>query len=223
MDIQSVRLQKLLPYLRPVRRYLPVICLLAVTVAAVLFTRSYYYAKSSVASRKVSSSTVKLLNRQLADIRARIQAQTSTKLDTSKPSPLGPIATSRKALPSRVDHRDDHDRNVTIARSPSEVVELQKRGDRDYQVFQVSKSKRLRRIGPIRVSLKKTDVARQTFDVELESGGVRLQKQSVKRQERLRLPAGGDESVELVINQITEDQVTGYVSMPRTAEQHASF
>jgi hypothetical protein len=223
MDIQSVRLRNLLPYLRPVRRYAPVVCLLAVSVAAVLIVRSYYYSKSSVASRKVSSSTVKLLNRQLADIRNRIQAQSSIKLDTRKPSPLGPIAASRQPLPARVDHRDDHDRGVTIARSPSEVVDLQKRGDRDYQVFQVTRSKRLRKIGPIRVSLRNTDVARQTFDVELESGGVRIQKHNVKRQERLRLPARGNDAVEVVINQITEDQVTGYLSMPRTVEQHASF
>lgn len=207
-----------------VRRFWPAILAVSAMSGAAIYLQSFVDVKSTVSDRKVSSGTVKRLNRQLQDMRDRLTTLARSRdygpLDTRKPSALGPIKATSKPVRYTV---NDNERSAFIARSPSEVIELQKRGDRDYQVFQLTPSKRFRRVGPIRVALRKTDSVHQRFDVEVKTNKVTVSKNGVNRLERINVPLDSRQSIELVVNHISDDQVVGYVGVPKGLETNASF
>ena len=56
-----------------------------------------------------------------------------------------------------------------IAHNAGELVELRKRGEREYIEFDINKSKEFAHIADVPVQLKKTDVKRQKFDVVINA------------------------------------------------------
>jgi len=217
MDFTAAR-DKILPL---VRRYWPGILAVSSVAAVGLYLHSWLDVRSIVSDRKTSSATVKRLNRQLHQIRQRVNAMAGNEapLDTTKPSALGPVKGPLKTKYTVA----DADRSTAIARSPSEVIELQKQGDRAYRVFQLPRSNRFRAIGPIRVSLRKVDPAHQRYDIEVKTHQTKIVKHGVKKLERINVPLDGRQNVELVVNQISEDEVVGYVGVPEVAELNASM
>ena len=63
-----------------------------------------------------------------------------------------------------------------IARNGSELAELRLRGERDYREFDLRKSKQPERVGDIAISLRKTDVKRQRFTINLIADDRNIEK-----------------------------------------------
>jgi hypothetical protein len=104
----------------------------------------------------------------------------------------------------------------SIARTHDELVALQKRGERNYYEFQLSKSKAFERVGPLRLSLRKADTKHKRFDVNLMVDDNELQKKSVSLYETVWLNlTDRPQPLELVVNQITKDHIQGYLSEPK--------
>lgn len=104
----------------------------------------------------------------------------------------------------------------SIARNHDELVELQKRGERNYYEFDVAKSKQFQRTGPISLSVRKTDAKHKRFDLALLVEDAQIEKKRVNLYEPvlIYLP-DRPQPVELVANQITKTQVKGYLSEPK--------
>jgi len=108
------------------------------------------------------------------------------------------------------------DLNGSIARTHDEIVELQKRGQRNYYEFDLAKNKDFRRVGPIGLSLRKANTKRKTYDMTLMVDDQQLQKKSVNLYEPLAIAnADQGQAVNLVVTEITKDRVKGYVSEPK--------
>jgi len=104
----------------------------------------------------------------------------------------------------------------SIARTHDELVALQKRGERNYYEFQLTKSKAFERVGPLRLSLRKADTKHKRFDMNLMVDDNELQKKSVNLYETVWLNLSDrPQPLELVINQITKDHISGYLSEPK--------
>ena len=105
-----------------------------------------------------------------------------------------------------------------IAHNRGELEELKARGERDYVEFDVRKGGR-QRVGNLFVELKKTDVKRQRYTLNLTADDRTIEKKDKTvfepvqfYQEGLRQPT------EVVVNQILKDRIVGYISAPKRKE-----
>jgi hypothetical protein len=111
----------------------------------------------------------------------------------------------------------------SIATTHDELVALQKRGERNYYEFDLDKSKQFRRIGPVSLSLRKANVKRKSYDLNMLVDDNELRKKSVNLYETVWINLGDrPQPVELVVNQISKDRIQGYVSEPKYKKSELS-
>jgi uncharacterized coiled-coil protein SlyX len=106
--------------------------------------------------------------------------------------------------------------NGSIAKTHEELVALEKRGDRNYYEFDLSKSKNFQRVGPVLLSLRRADQKHQHFNLEILVDDKQLSKNSVNLYEPVWIDRTDDPSpTQVVVNQIDKNYVHGYVSAPK--------
>jgi uncharacterized coiled-coil protein SlyX len=104
----------------------------------------------------------------------------------------------------------------SIARTHDELLLLQKKGERNYYEFDVSKSKQFQHHGPFGVRLKKANTKHQYADLELMVDDRDLSQKHVNLyQPILFYIPDSPQAVEVVINNISKDHIHGYVSAPK--------
>jgi hypothetical protein len=111
------------------------------------------------------------------------------------------------------------DLNGSIAKTHDELVALEKRGERAYYEFNLSKSKSFDRVGPVSLSLRKTNVKNGFYDMAVLVEDSRLNKKHINLFEPvLFYPTDSHQPLELVVNKIDKNSVQGYVSGPKYKE-----
>jgi hypothetical protein len=183
------------------------------------------------------------MNASLAQMRAQLQAVTNkvnqieaqhiaeTKATQPTAWPAEPAEADRKQSSQRTSTRDDEgDREMlesdlessreeftgSIARNHDEVLALERRGERSYFEFSLSKSKGFQRVGPVRLSLRDADSARDVYSMEVLVGDNRITKNDLGRYEPAFFYAeDSHKPLELVVNYIGKDEVQGYLSAPK--------
>jgi hypothetical protein len=104
----------------------------------------------------------------------------------------------------------------SIAHTHDELVVLQKRGERNYTEFDLSKSKQFRRAGPFELRLKKANEKHQYADMELLVDDRNLSQKHVNLYQPVMFyTPDSPQPVEVVINDISKDHIHGYVSAPK--------
>ena len=104
----------------------------------------------------------------------------------------------------------------SIAKTHDELVALQKRGERSYSEFTLDKSKEFRKVGPVSLALRKADTKHKRYNLELIVDDMKLEKKNVSLYEPVYLTLSDrPQPMEVVVNQISKDEVRGYVSQPR--------
>ena len=103
-----------------------------------------------------------------------------------------------------------------IARTHDELVALAHKTDRDYFEFNLAKKHREQKVGTITVQLQKTDTKRNIFTVNL----VFDDKPHLHRDRAMDDPVyfyvqGAPSALELVVNKMGKDSVSGYISAPK--------
>ena len=103
-----------------------------------------------------------------------------------------------------------------VAHNRSELAELRQLGARDYFEFDLSKAKIPARIGPLSLHLRKTDVKRQKYTVNLIADDRTIEKKDKTSNEPVQFYLDGyRQPTEVVVNQIYKDRIVGYVSVPK--------
>jgi len=102
-----------------------------------------------------------------------------------------------------------------IARTHDELVALAHRSDRDYFEFNVGK-KRTQKVGTVTLQLQKTDTKKNVFTVNLLFDD----KPHVHRDRAMDDPVyfyvqGASSALELVVNKMGKDTISGYISTPK--------
>ena len=103
-----------------------------------------------------------------------------------------------------------------IARTHDELVALAHKSDRDYFEFSLAKKKREQKVGTVVVQLQKTDTKRNIFTVNL----VFDDKPHLHRDRAMDDPVyfyvqGAPSALELVVNKMGKDSISGYISTPK--------
>jgi chromosome segregation ATPase len=104
-----------------------------------------------------------------------------------------------------------------VARNREELAELRVLGEREYYEFDLRKTSQPQKfLGGVALQLKKTDVKRQRYTVDLIADDRRIEKKDKTANEPVQFyQAGNRTPTEFVVNQIYKDRVVGYISMPK--------
>ena len=148
--------------------------------------------------------------KRLKEIQARMEDQQKQLKATQDD-----VAKTRSDLEGNLSATRD-DLNGSIARTHEELVVLQKRGERNYVEFNLPKSKQFQRYGPLMLSLRKADTKHKSFDLAMIVDDNQLSKKKVNLYEPIWIHRTDDpQPVQVVINKIDRDRVSGYVSAPK--------
>lgn len=110
-----------------------------------------------------------------------------------------------------------------IARNHTELVALEKKGERNYYEFNFEKSKTYHHTGPLSISLRKTDSKHESCDLQMLVDDREITRKHVSLYESITLyPEGYPQPLEVVINHIDRDSIQGYVSEPKYRSTPAS-
>ncbi|KAA6463064.1 hypothetical protein DYQ86_06945 [Acidobacteria bacterium AB60] len=139
-------------------------------------------------------------------LQSQLEAQGKAIEDTRSQiaSTQGDLANTRTELTGSIAHTHD------------ELVLLQKRGERNYTEFDLSKSKQYEHKGPFGMRLKKANEKHQYADMELIVDDRNLSQKHINLYQPVMFyTPDSPQPVEVVINNISKDHVHGYVSAPK--------
>ena len=103
-----------------------------------------------------------------------------------------------------------------IATNSKELSALRALGERDYYEFQIAKSKLPKKVGNVQLMLTKTDPQHNKYSFQLIADDKRVEKKDKTTNEPVQFYiAGTRQPLELVVNQVTKDLISGYVSVPK--------
>jgi uncharacterized coiled-coil protein SlyX len=145
---------------------------------------------------------------------AQLQAQL-TEQEKQLKETQDQVAKNRSDLEGTISSTRD-DLNGSIAKTHEELVVLEKRGERSYFEFDLSKSKQFQRIGPLTLSLRKADTKHKSYDLAMVVDDSELQKKKVNLYEPIWIHTESDsQPVQIIVNRIDKDTVHGYISAPK--------
>ena len=110
-----------------------------------------------------------------------------------------------------------------IAHNRTELGELRQLGAREYIEFDLAKARKPARLGPVSIQLRRTDVKRQKYTLNLIADDRTIEKKDKTANEPVQFYQDGyRQPTEIVVNQIYKDRIVGYVSVPRQRESRGA-
>src|SRR5215469_14064403 len=173
-------------------------------------------------ARKQSKATVVAYDKKLSDV----NSQLATKASTDDVSKLGTDVSGVKndldETKGRLD-RATGDMGVMsglIARNHDDLEELKRRGDRNYYEFTLNKAKTPQHVGPVAIALNKTDQKRSKYTITVLADDKTIEKKDKTSGEPVQFYLKGaarTSPYEIVVFDVNKNQITGYLSTPKSA------
>ncbi len=105
-----------------------------------------------------------------------------------------------------------------IATNHDELEELRRRGERSYYEFTLQKGGNGQVVGTVKLSLKKTDTKRSKYTMYVSADDKNIEKKDKNLDEPVQFYSGKQPMLfEIVVNNISKNQVQGYLSTPKNA------
>jgi uncharacterized coiled-coil protein SlyX len=166
--------------------------------------------KSAPAKRHVAKLRAPVVDKKYLQLQSQLAEQQKQLKETQDE-----VAKDRSELEGTINSTRD-DLNGSIAKTHDELVALEKRGERSYFEFDLSKSKQFQRVGPLTLSLRKADTKHKSYDVAMIVDDNDLQKRKVNLYEPIWIHTESDsQPVQIIVNRIDKDTVHGYISAPK--------
>jgi hypothetical protein len=170
-------------------------------------------AASAPVAKRTTSSNSAAQDRRMKQVQSQLADQQKQLKETQDQ-----VAAARSDLEEKLGSTRD-ELNGSIAKTHDELVDLEKRGERSYFEFDLSKSKTFQREGPIQISLRKADAKHQSYDLMMLVDDHQLAKKKVDLYEPVWLHQEDQpQPVQIVVNKIDKDRIHGYVSAPKYKE-----
>jgi hypothetical protein len=139
-------------------------------------------------------------------------AGTKTDLDTTKKD----LETTKGKLTSAIG--DVTNQGGLIAKNHEEVEELKRLGERNIFEFSLAKTKTPQRVGPIQLQLTKVDSKHYRYTVIMVVDDKQIEKKDKTLDELMQFRVNGARApYELVVNDVSKDKISGYLSTPKEA------
>lgn len=187
-----------------------------------VLSRTNNLQREIAATRETSDAKINQVGGQLAEYRKETTTQVGeldSRVDTVKEAVDANRAELEKTIADLTSVKGDLGvQSGLIATNGEELEALKKLGERNYHEFNIGKTKKPQRVGPISVKLTGTDKRRNRYSIELWADDKRI----VKRRKTLLEPVqfyveGARVPFELVVNNIENGVIAGYLATPRTA------
>ncbi len=105
-----------------------------------------------------------------------------------------------------------------IATNHDELQELRRRGERNYYEFTLQKGNGGQVVGTTKLSLKKVDTKRFKYTMFVNADDKNIEKKDKNLDEPVQFYSGKSPALfEIVVNNISKNQVQGYLSTPKNA------
>jgi chromosome segregation ATPase len=110
-----------------------------------------------------------------------------------------------------------------IARNHDEIDQLRRMGERDYFEFTLTGKGQRSRVGSMQLELRGTDTKKNQFTLAMYVDDMRLEKKNRAVDEPIYFYTRGTRApLELVINTVGKDKVSGYLSAPKSQQASAT-
>ena len=164
----------------------------------------------SAAARRRDDKRLKQIQTQIAEQQKQLK-ETQDQVAQTRSDLEGSLSSTRDEL------------NGSIAKTHEELVALERRGERSYFEFDLTKAKQFQHAGPLMLSLRKADVKHKNFDLAMIVDDNQLSKKHVNLYEPVWIHAGDDpQPIQVVVNKIDKNHVHGYVSEPKYRQSRAA-
>jgi hypothetical protein len=107
-----------------------------------------------------------------------------------------------------------------IAHNRDDLEELRRRGDRNYYEFKLDKGKTPQRVGPVQVTLNKTDQKKGKYTLTVLADDRSIEKKDKTAGEPVQFYMKGASRMapyEIVVFDVGKNQASGYLSTPKDA------
>ena len=111
-----------------------------------------------------------------------------------------------------------------IAHNRDDLEELRRRGDRNYYEFTLQKSKNGQRVGPVHISLNRTDPKRSKYTIIVIADDKTIEKRDKTSGEPVQFYVKGSSRMapyEIVVFDVGKNQITGYLATPKDSSAPA--
>ncbi len=164
-------------------------------------------------------------NKKINDMQNTVNGQLATKANADDVTALGTDVNGVKTdLDSTKNNlqmlRTEH--GELIARNHDEIEQLRRLGEKDYYEFSLTSKGQRQKVGSMQVELRGINAKRHQFSVALYVDDMRLDKKNKAINEPIYFYAGGSRTpLELVVNQVSDKKVAGYLSVPKSVSASA--
>jgi len=173
-------------------------------------------------ARKMTKSSVVAYNKKLSEVNTQLGTKANIE-DVNKLS--GDVTGVKNDLDETKGklERSNGDMGVMsglIARNHDDLEELKRKGDRNYYEFTVQKSKTPQRVGPVQMSLNKTDLKKSKYTMTVLADDKSIEKKDKTAGEPVQFYVKGAQHYapyEIVVFDVGKNQITGYLSTPKSA------
>jgi chromosome segregation ATPase len=179
-----------------------------------------------VNARKQSKAAVAVYNKKLSGLESNVNSQLATKASTDDVSKLnGDVSGVKNELDATNQKLDraTGDMGVMsglIARNHDDVEELKRKGDRNYFEFTLQKSKSPQHVGPVQIALNKVDQKKSKYTMTVLADDKSIEKKDKTAGEPVQFYVKGTAHYapyEVVVFEVGKNQITGYLSTPKSA------
>jgi DNA repair exonuclease SbcCD ATPase subunit len=179
-----------------------------------------------VKARKLTKASAAAYDKKLSGLESNVNTQLASKASADDVTKLNGDVSGVKndldATKSKLD-RATGDMGVMsglIARNHDDLEELKRKGDRNYFEFTVQKSKTPQRVGPVQMSLNKTDQKKSKYTMTVLADDKSIEKKDKTAGEPVQFYVKGAQHYapyEIVVFDVGKNQITGYLSTPKSA------
>src|SRR6266404_1695610 len=182
--------------------------------------------QSEIARAKSRSETI-LKEQQASDQKLSAQLKESEEKIGAVASEVGGTKKDIEATKTDLEatkgklERSLGDMNVMsglIAHNRDDLEDLKRRGDRNYYEFTLQKTKTPQRVGPVQMSLNKTDPKKSKYTVTVVADDRTIEKKDKTSGEPVQFYVKGSSRMapyEIVVFDVGKNQITGYLATPK--------
>jgi DNA repair exonuclease SbcCD ATPase subunit len=184
--------------------------------------------QSEIAQAKSRAESIRK-EQQAADLKFTTQMKESEEKIGAVASEVGGAKKDIEATKSDLEatkgklERSMGDMNVMsglIAHNRDDLEDLRRRGDRNYYEFTLQKSKKSQRVGPVQISLNKTDAKKSKYTITVIADDKTIEKRDKTSGEPVQFYVKGSARMapyEIVVFDVGRNQITGYLATPKDA------
>ena len=162
----------------------------------------------------------KELSSDISQVREAADSKIS-EVGTQVTSVKGDVASTKSELEKTVadlkratGELDGH--SVLIATNQKELAALQALGERNYVQFTVAKAKLPQKVGDVSILLKKADLKKKSYTIELSFDDQQVEKRDKTVNEPVQFyTSKAKQPYEIVVNSVKKDIIVGYLSVPK--------